>query len=116
VFFTGAGFSRAATGKSPVGDEFSRRVCDRFWPKGDPDIYDGRYSRLARFVSDYYMNWVHGSRPQQPRLEDLLTLLDFSIKTDSHSPPGAMLAAALRGDLMMAILGRAGHFPYSRRA
>lgn len=105
VFFLGAGFTKGATGTAPVGDELARAVLGRIC-RYAPDI--GRGMNPARaFVSRFFGVQMTGSPPTVvPRLEDVLTLADWSWVHKQNLAPdyGYTEARRARNALLRAVV------------
>lgn len=75
VFFIGAGFTKAIADSAPTGNDFLARAFEPRWPfSGDP-----RLARLRDFLTRVYHPLELAE--EYPRIEDLLSLLDFCISS-----------------------------------
>jgi hypothetical protein len=76
AFFLGAGFTKASTGVAPVGQELSDRILTRC-------TTDSRSASSTADVQDllktYFGVRLESKTRKYPRLEDVLSLLDFAV-------------------------------------
>jgi hypothetical protein len=105
VFFLGAGFTKGATGTAPVGEELARAVLGRIC-RYAPDIGHGM-NPARGFVSRFFGVQMTDSPPSVvPRLEDVLTLADWSWMHKQNLAPdyGYKEARIARNALLRAVV------------